>query len=254
MTKPPAHAPAQPWQPDNFDDPGRMSRTKRKTAAQEQEEAERAALQAEIEQLRETARQTGHAEGHASGLAEGRLQGHSEGHAAGYQQGLAQAQSEAQQLAGLSARLDAALGEFDVQMSQDLLALSLEIARQLVGQSLRVHPELLLETLRQVLMQLHHPHATITVHPEDAALIRQHLSDSPLLTGQRIHEDPHMTRGGCTVEAAGSQIDATLETRWRRIAERLGNDTAWLVTDDATITRAHDDSNDGRNPVGHGMP
>lgn len=69
--------------------------------------------------------------------------------------------------------------------------------------------------------------------------IRQHLSDSPLLTGQRIHEDPHMTRGGCTVEAAGSQIDATLETRWRRIAERLGNDTAWLVTDD--------DSNDGRN-------
>jgi flagellar assembly protein FliH len=37
-----------------------------------------------------------------------------------------------------------------------------------------------------------------------------------------------MERGGCRFLTGSSEIDATLENRWRRIVAALGRDDAWL--------------------------
>jgi len=54
------------------------------------------------------------------------------------------------------------------------------------------------------------------VHPDDAVLIRAELSDQLANNNWRLVEDANLTAGGCRVELGASEVDATLETRWRR--------------------------------------
>ena len=151
---------------------------------------------------------------------------------AGYAAGQAQARAEAQRLGVVVKQLDAALAGFEQQVAEDLLGLALELARQVVRGAIVAKPELALEVIREALAQMPHPHAAIHLHPEDASLARLHLGDQLAHAGHRIHEDPRLPRGGCLIEAAGSQIDASMATRWRRIAESLGATSEWLDFED----------------------
>lgn len=167
----------------------------------------------EIERLLQQARETGHATGHAAGYAEGKLQ----------------ARTEGARLAALTTQLDTALSSFDQKVAEDLLALALDVARQVIRQALIVKPELLLEIVHEALAQMHYPHATIHLHPEDASLVRSYFGDQLAHAGHRIQEDRRLERGGCTIEAGGSQIDASMATRWRRIIASLGSNAEWLA-------------------------
>lgn len=154
---------------------------------------------------------------------------HRQGYAAGYEEGTARARVEALRLHTLVETLEAALKDFDQAMGRELLELALEIARQVVRRSIAVKPDVILETVREALLQLPHQHASVFLHPEDASLMRTHLGDQMTHAGHRIFEDPAVQRGGCRVEAAGSQVDATLETRWRRVVENLSGNSDWLA-------------------------
>ncbi len=178
----------------------------------------------EIEQIRQQAEQKGHAAGYSAGHAEGRQ--------AGYAEGQAKALSEGERMAAMVSQLDEALVGFDQQVAEDLLALALEIAHQVVRQALTVKPELILEVIREALAQMPHPHAVIHLHPEDASLARLYLGDQISHAGHRIHEDSRLQRGDCLVEAAGSQLDASLAMRWKRISESLGARSEWLDFED----------------------
>lgn len=151
------------------------------------------------------------------------------GHAAGYAEGQALARADGARFVALATQFDVALTEIDQQVAEDLLALALDVARQVIRQAIAVKPELLLETVREALSQMQHPHATIHLHPEDASLVRSYLGDQLAHAGHRIHEDRRLQRGGCLIEAGGSQLDASLATRWRRIVESLGCNAEWLV-------------------------
>lgn len=221
-TNPPATSPADDatdawthWQLTSFDAP-KVDPVK--TAAQAQATAE--AVAQELARWRQQAE------------TEGRATGHAEGHTLGYAEGQHQARTEAAHLATVLARLEEALVTFNQQMAEDLLALALEIARQVVRRSIEIQPEHLLASLREALAQSHHPHATISVHPDDAALIRRHADELLTPAGHRLREDPRITRGGCLIEVGGGQMDASLETRWRRVVETLGIDSNWQPTDD----------------------
>lgn len=151
------------------------------------------------------------------------------GHAAGYAEGQARARTEGARFVALATQFDVALTEIDQQVAEDLLALALDVARQVIRQAIAVKPELLLETVLEALAQMQHPHATIHLHPEDASLVRSYLGDQLAHAGHRIHEDRRLERGGCLIEAGGSQLDASMATRWRRIVESLGCNADWLV-------------------------
>jgi len=155
---------------------------------------------------------------------------HEAGYAAGYAEGAAAARDEAQQLVALGEHLRNDLQTLDQSVSGQLLALAVEIAGQVLRQSLQLRPELLLPVVREAVatLSLHHGHPALFLNPADAELVRRHLGEQLAHNGWRIIEDTTVTAGGCRIEAGASEVDATLQTRWRRVLEAIGTDTEWL--------------------------
>lgn len=182
----------------------------------------------EIERMHDDARAAGFAEGHAAGYAEGLEAGRAEGYAEG--KGLAE--DEAARLKSLADGLDEALRAIDKEVAEEIMALAIEMARRMVRITLADHPETVLETVRSALLQLPQGHAQIHLHPDDLALVRQHLGEQLAQGGHRLQEDVRLQRGECRIDGQGAQVDATLETRWRRVLESIGHERArWQVPD-----------------------
>jgi flagellar assembly protein FliH len=163
----------------------------------------------------------------ASELEDIQRQAHDEGYQVGYAEGLQKAELENQRLATLLGALEQ---EVDQQVAQSLLDLSLELAQQMLRQALKVQPELLLEIIRDAIGTLPHfnPGAHIVLHPADAEIVRTRMGEQLAHSGWKIFEDAQITRGGARIETAHSQIDATVETRWKRISANIGQDSSWL--------------------------
>lgn len=159
---------------------------------------------------------------------EGFRQGQAEGFQSGYAEGVQQAVQENQRLTAL---IDALSQQVDEQVAGELLALSLDIARKVLQQALKVNPELMLGVVREAIGTLPHFNqgAHLVLHPEDAALVRERMGEQLTHAGWKIFEDDRIERGGVRIETANSQIDATLETRWKHVVAALGQNTEWLV-------------------------
>ena len=153
---------------------------------------------------------------------------HKQGYDAGYEEGTARARMEALRLHTLVEQLEAALAGFDQQVGEALLGLSLEVARQVVRQTIAARPTAILDVVREALTQLPHQHAAIYLHPEDASLVRAYLGDQFAHLGHRIFEEASLGRGSLRMEAGGSHLDAGVETRWRRVLESLGAADDWI--------------------------
>jgi len=153
-----------------------------------------------------------------------------QGYAAGYEEGIAQARAEAARIDAMLTSVEHSIGELDQHVAEQLLATAVEIANQVLRQSLQIKPELLIPVVREAVTTLH-PHTghpVLLAHPQDAALIRSHLGDQLAHNNWRIIEDNALTPGGCRVELGSSEVDATLETRWRRVIESIGINQDWL--------------------------
>ena len=155
---------------------------------------------------------------------------HDTGYAAGYTEGITAANAAAASIAALMDNLTHALASIEQGVADQLLALAIEIANQVLRQSLRLQPELLLPVVREAVttLQPHHGQPLLFVHPDDATLVRKHLGEQLSHSNWRIIEDRQLTAGGCRVELGASEVDATLETRWRRVVEAIGVGQEWL--------------------------
>jgi flagellar assembly protein FliH len=154
-----------------------------------------------------------------------------EGYEDGYAAGQAAARQEAARLANAADVFEKALAEFDQQVADELLALAIEIARQVVRAEIAAHPDHVIAVLHQALAQLPHQHAIIYLNPDDASLVRSYAGDQLTHAGHRILEDAKLKPGDCVLESGNSQIDATLATRWRRVIESVGFADAWNGTE-----------------------
>ena len=179
---------------------------------------------AEVEQIHQQA----HEEGYQAGYAEGAQRARDEEQKA-REEGQ-KACDEAQRLVEMIGMLDTELQQVDQQVAQNLLDLSMEIARQMLQQALKVKPELLLSVVSEAIGNLPHfsQHAHLILHPADAELVRSKMGEQLDHTGWKIFEDAQMQRGGCRVETAHSQIDASLTTRWKRIVSSIGQNSSWM--------------------------
>ncbi len=157
-------------------------------------------------------------------------QAYQEGFAAGYREGKGKVDAELARLAQLMSVLDGALNQFDETLTQNLLSLALDVAKQMLREALRVRPELVLPVIREAVNSLpqasQHPH--LKLHPEDAALVRSLMADELSHFHWKLIEDGRVERGGCRVETTNSEIDATMENRWKRTLAALGSEGAWL--------------------------
>lgn len=176
----------------------------------------------EIEAIREQARQEGY--------AEGQRQGHQEGYMAGLQQSQQEANETMQRLRQIAVSFGAEVSQCSDSIAPELLDLSLDVSKAMLKTALNVKPELMLPVVSaaiHALPCLQLP-ALLFLHPEDIALVHEHLGEDLSQQGWRIVEDPELDRGGCRIETATNQIDTTTQTRWRRIAESLGRQLDWL--------------------------
>ena len=171
-----------------------------------------------------------HIEAHEQGYAAGHSEGYAAGLAAGHDEGLAGAQASVAKIDALMASLQKSLDSVDQQVANRLLATAVEIASQMLRQSLRIKPELLLPVVREAVATLypHGGHPTLFAHPDDAALIRTHLGEQLAHSNWRIIDDASLSAGGCRVEVGASEVDATIETRWRRVIDAIGISPEWL--------------------------
>jgi flagellar assembly protein FliH len=155
---------------------------------------------------------------------------HEIGYATGYEEGIRQGQLEAAQIDALMKGLQRSLHTLEQDVAEQLLAVSLEVASQVLRQSLRVQPELLLPVIREAIAALypHIGHPSLFIHPDDAALVHTQLGEQLSHNNWRIVEDATITPGGCRVDVGASEVDATLDTRWRRVIEAIGVSQEWL--------------------------
>ena len=157
-------------------------------------------------------------------------QAHQEGFAAGFREGGGLAAKNAARLQQLLGAFAQESQQFNQHLSDELLALSLAISKRIIRESLKVHPELILAVVNEVLGELPHAHkhARLALHPEDAALVRTQLGDAMNHSGWHIVEDAKMARGGCRLDTPDCEVDASLESRWQRVVSALGEDHGWI--------------------------
>ena len=158
-------------------------------------------------------------------------QAQQEGFAVGYREGSTKAAAESARLQQVLAALTDESQQFDQYLANELLALSLTISKQVLRQALELHPELILSVINEVLGQ--NPQAQrraqLFLHPEDAELVRNHIGEQLTRSGWDVIEDGAILRGGCRLKSSECDIDATLESRWKRVAAAIGSEHAWIA-------------------------
>lgn len=152
------------------------------------------------------------------------------GRADGLRDGALKASDDARRLRELLGSISQQSQEINQHLADDLLRLSLEVARQMVRRSLTVHPEFIIPLLKDALARMSNVTAQfmITLHPADAALARTHLAEQIESVNWRIVEDASIQRGGSVLQTATSHIDATIGTRWKHLTAKLGLDDKWI--------------------------
>ncbi|MDP2252639.1 MAG: FliH/SctL family protein [Thiobacillus sp.] len=167
-------------------------------------------VETELARLREAARADGYAEGEAAGRVEGEQ-------ACGRMK---------QMVESFSATLD----NLDFRLADMVLELALDVARQVVAGELAARPERILDVVNLALKEMAETsrEARLLLNPDDAALVRPHLDQVLDKNRLRIVEDVRIARGGCLIETAQGDLDATLPARWRQVVQVLGSNKNWI--------------------------
>ena len=155
-----------------------------------------------------------------------------EGMEEGEREAAALLEGEREALKTLIAGMNEVMQDFEQSLANDVLSMSLELAKLIIRQSLRVKPEAVVAVVREAVESLPgvSDQTVLLVHPADAVLIRMAAENDRAL-GElpwKIVEDEHIERGGCRLETPTTEVDATLETRWRRVLAALGRDDPWI--------------------------
>jgi len=107
--------------------------------------------------------------------------------------------------------------------SQDaprLAALAVAMAAKIVRAAVAADPAVLTATIETVLFKIERDTPlTVTVHPEDAAWLEDHPDTVADLRIGEIVADRRVTRGGCRVQAAGREWDASLESQLQALSD-----------------------------------
>lgn len=192
-------------------------------------EAAAAALALELQRVRDAAHAEGMASGHAEGLAIGQRAGYDTGYAEAMEIGRAEMRAEAVKLATLAASFSEALLGARDGLADELAQLALDIAQQVVRQHVQLDPGTVLAAARETLAA--EPALAgapqLVVSPADLPVIEAYLQEELDALGWSVRTDPAIERGGCRAQAASGEIDATLPTRWERVAAALGHTSEW---------------------------
>ncbi|MDH5481064.1 MAG: flagellar assembly protein FliH [Nitrosomonas sp.] len=227
----------QRWELDSFDSPdkAKASKTNKTTnGKQDSDNSENVPYDNETTLIHQQAKANGHAEGYKAG--------HAEGYKAGYETGRKESEAEIKaevlQIQTLLSDLNQNLRLIDQEIAEELLTLSLDLTKTMFSRALKTQPELILpivqEAIRSIPNAIKNPR--LLLHPDDAKVVREHMGEQLSLDDWEIRENEEIVKGGCRIEMNGCSVDASSETRWRKILSTIGKEDNWLEIKDQDDT------------------
>src|SRR5690625_4407225 len=219
----PIHEPVAP-QPPQATEPAAHPTPDAKTLRARIKQAEKDAMAAGYQKGLDTGYQEGLKQGQEDGYKQGFEQGLKQGHEAGRTEGSQEAQAVVEQLDHLLQSTGQALADLEAEMGQAMVTLAVRIAEKVVYDTITTRPDTLLTLIQTIINLETEPQQALTLHlnPADLPLVEQHASSDPKKQRWRTLADDTITRGGCRISTPLGDIDATLETRWKRIVFTLG--------------------------------
>jgi flagellar assembly protein FliH len=156
--------------------------------------------------------------------AEGFEQGRQAGLQAGYNEGRALASTEAAQIHVVAQAAQAALHALGDTLARKTVALAAAIAQKIMQREIQSCPASVLDIVRDALTLLPdgEQRVRIVVNRADLALVRDALTQEASLPEGVVAGSDDVARGGCRIVSPSGEIDATLQTRIKRVLEALG--------------------------------
>jgi len=143
----------------------------------------------------------------------------------GYKAGLDQAKEDIQQMkAAVEVFLNAKQEVFEY-IAPDILEISVDIARKIVKKEIEQNPQILLETILDVLKTISKDETkvSIKVNPAQLNLTKESIPDIISSTGIdakiNVYADATIEVGGCIVQTNNGIVDATINTQLEIIKE-----------------------------------
>ncbi len=142
----------------------------------------------------------------------------------GYAEGLAKWN---QILAGTSQRAE----ELTKVWEETMLKLSVRVAEKIIGEQLKLHPETIVDIIKEVLQGVRFgKHLIIQVNEEDAPQARSRVDRLKASLGVsneiEIVASTTVPRGGCLIESELGVVDARLETQLKCLEDVLVRDVS----------------------------
>jgi flagellar assembly protein FliH len=147
-----------------------------------------------------------------------------------YQQGFQEGQEVARkelgaQIEAMGARLARTIEElsgmrqrFRHEAEEEVIALSIAIARRILHRELTVSPEALMGLLKAALEKIEAREVhRVRIRPEDLALVQQHLDQMGLPQRVELIADRALERGAIILESSRGALDASVETQLAEI-------------------------------------
>ncbi len=152
-----------------------------------------------------------------------RLQGYKEGHIEGLEQARQEIEICVQKLKVLMDALASPLEQLADDIEDELVKLSIAIAKQIVRRELKTEPGQVIGVVKEALSALPAAGQNIKLHlhPEDAKLIEETMLVNANEGKWVVIDNPVIQRGGCRIETESSNVDATIESRVAAIAARI---------------------------------
>lgn len=168
---------------------------------------------------------------HQEAWQEGYQLGMDEGRKAGLAAAQADIDQQVQQLQALAKVLEGAQLRQDQEVAQEILELSLVMARQVLRSALAVKPELILDAIGEALKTLPslNGHHKIITHPDSAELVRDWLAHEHGHLSWKVMEDSQMEPGSFRFEGTNNELDGNIRERWLELTQCLGADDSWLI-------------------------
>ncbi len=146
-----------------------------------------------------------------------------EGQAAGFAEGQARVGEQVARVERIANALGTPFANLDDQVEQEVAALGIAIASQLLRHEMRTQPEQVIAIAREAMAALPVSAVEVTLHlcPEDAAVVEPALQTDQMDRRWKIQPDPKLSPGDCQVSSQYSRIDARLQTRLDALVSEL---------------------------------
>ncbi len=161
-----------------------------------------------------------------------RAQLHEQRYEEGVRSGVEQCEAEVKEAVDridvLHQSIEAERAQIMVEAETDVVDLIMSISRKILDLQAVSNPKGLLQVVRNALSHMsERSNLEIQVHPEDLAVVQRYAKEWVAKVDKqavlKVHESPHVDRGGCMIGGREENVDARIEEQLQVLHQMLRN-------------------------------